>query len=295
MRKLILALIVLLLATLACELPTIPALDAAEIPGTDGTAALETKIAQNLEALMALSATPDIPPTEPPTETPIPLPTDTPQLLPGAPSDCIPNNELQAGRAVEVIDGDTIKVVLDQDGEIYTVRYIGMDAPENTDEIEYYGAEATAKNTELVNGKSVTLIKDVSKKDQDDRLLRYVLVGTVFVNYELIAQGYANSASLPPDEACLATFEIAEQNASAAKLGFWGVLRTVTAQPTGNASDPSDTEVCPCSGNEFDCADFDTHAAAQACYDYCVAQGHGDIHMLDSDDNTLVCEKMIEE
>ena len=56
-----------------------------------------------------------------------------------------------------VIDGDTIEI---RGGD--RVRYIGIDTPEIG---EPYYSEATAKNKELVNGKEVRLVKDVSEKE----------------------------------------------------------------------------------------------------------------------------------
>jgi endonuclease YncB( thermonuclease family) len=93
-----------------------------------------------------------------------------------------------------VIDGDTIDVNIN--GVVQRVRYIGIDTPEYTSTKEYYGAEATAKNRSLVEGRTVTLVKDVSETDRYDRLLRYVLVGNVFVNYELVRLGFATAGNL---------------------------------------------------------------------------------------------------
>ncbi len=64
-----------------------------------------------------------------------------------------------------------------------------MDTPE-TDE-RFYG-QATLANAALVEGKTVTLLRDVSETDRYGRLLPLtVFVRDVFVNYELIRQGYA--------------------------------------------------------------------------------------------------------
>ncbi|MCX6696938.1 MAG: MBL fold metallo-hydrolase [Methanoregula sp.] len=49
------------------------------------------------------------------------------------------------------------------------------------------------------------------------------------------------------------------------------------------------TAVCDCLFNRYNCADFSTQAAAQACYNYCIAQGNGDIHGLDNDKNGQAC------
>ena len=48
--------------------------------------------------------------------------------------------------------------------------------------------------------------------------------------------------------------------------------------------------ICDCSDDLYNCPDFATQAAAQACYNYCVSQGHGDVHRLDRDKDGIVCE-----
>jgi micrococcal nuclease len=136
---------------------------------------------------------------------------------------CIPTGTWRkSGMVTKVVDGDTIKV--DLDGTIYTVRYIGMDTPEtvkpNTP-VEYFGKEASAKNSQLVKDQTVSLVRDVSETDQYGRLLAYVLVGDIFVNYELAIQGYATSATFPPDVACSKTFQAAERDARENNRGLW--------------------------------------------------------------------------
>jgi len=121
--------------------------------------------------------------------------------------------------------GDTIEVEID--GQPFRVRYIGMDTPENTSQVEYFGQEATQRNVELVEGKVVTLVKDVSETDQFDRLLRYVLEGDTFVNYALVVEGYATAATYPPDVACSETFLGAEREARDGCKGFWCPTPTV--------------------------------------------------------------------
>jgi micrococcal nuclease len=200
------------------------------------TAVFQTALAMNLETQAASIPTPEPTLTSLPTatDTRVPLPTATDAVIPVTGASCIPDNPPQTGKVVDIVDGDTIKVLLDQDGKTYSVRYIGMDTPENTSQVEYFGSEAAAKNAELVYGKNVTLIKDVSETDHYNRLLRYVIADDVFVNYELVAQGYANTASYPPDVACIPTFQAAERQALASELGFWGASPTSTPyiQPT---------------------------------------------------------------
>jgi hypothetical protein len=59
------------------------------------------------------------------------------------------------------------------------------------------------------------------------------------------------------------------------------------AQPT-----PAPAPVCDCSGDLYNCSSFSTHRAAQACFDYCVGQGRGDIHRLDRNNDGIVCESL---
>jgi micrococcal nuclease len=123
-----------------------------------------------------------------------------------------------------VVDGDTIEVSIA--GETYTVRYIGIDTPELDDSRPEYRAlaeEATQANQDLVEGKIVSLAKDVSETDQYGRLLRYVFVGYNFVNAELVSDGYAWAKSYPPDTKYDALFYDLESEAESEGLGVWSL------------------------------------------------------------------------
>lgn len=133
----------------------------------------------------------------------------------------------QSGAVTYVIDGDTIDVNLN--GQTQRVRYIGMNTPER-DEPCY--EEAKAANALFVQGKTVTLVKDVSETDVYGRLLRYVYVGSLFVNQALVEQGYAEAVSYPPDTANYTFFLRLEGDARAANRG---------CHPTGIFNDGSDT------------------------------------------------------
>jgi micrococcal nuclease len=114
---------------------------------------------------------------------------------------------------VRVIDGDTIII----DGGDH-VRYIGIDSPE-TD--EFYYAQASQLNADLVAGKRVRLESDVTDKDKYGRLLRYVYVGDIFVNAEMVKQGCAWSIAYPPDVKYQVYLEAMEKEARELKRGFW--------------------------------------------------------------------------
>lgn len=145
-----------------------------------------------------------------------PGPTPTPEVTPG------PGQEI--AKVVEVVDGDTIKV--EMNGQIYTVRYIGIDTPElhhPSKPVEYFAKEAYEANKRLVEGKTVILEKDVSDTDRYGRLLRYVYVGDIFVNAYLVEQGYARAATFPPDVKYAELFRRLEREAREAGRGLWEV------------------------------------------------------------------------
>jgi micrococcal nuclease len=209
----------------------------------------------SLASTIPLILTETPPPTFTPTNTPLPTPTptadctptpiqtippavtnsptvsSTPNLLEGA--GCIPESTShQHGKVTRVIDGDTIEVEL-EDGLIYRVRYIGIDTPGRD---EPWFTEANQANSEFVEGKTVLLVKDVSEVDQYERLLRYVLVDDVFVNYELLRRGLADAVTYPPDVACSGIFLETARSAREAGIGIWGPV----PQPYPNELPPSE-------------------------------------------------------
>jgi len=121
--------------------------------------------------------------------------------------------QMEQALVVRVIDGDTIEL---QDGS--RVRYLGIDTPETG---EPYYSEATARNKELVEGKVVNLQKGKRDRDEYDRLLRYVYVDGVFVNAELVAQGYAMAYIFDPDERYSQVLVQLEQYAKLRNIGVW--------------------------------------------------------------------------
>jgi len=131
------------------------------------------------------------------------LPTSTPDELTRLSSlySCIAGKtQLEHAYVLKVIDGDSILV--EMDGRQVEVRYVGIDAPE-FDAASWIAAERSADvNRSLVLYKQITMVRDVSETDRYDRLLRYVFVGDIFVNYELVKQGVAEAKAYRPDIAC---------------------------------------------------------------------------------------------
>lgn len=131
----------------------------------------------------------------------------------------------------EVVDGDT--VVLENGA---TVRYIGIDTPEThhpTKQRQCYGEEAAAFNKKMVEGKMVTLQRDVSERDKYGRFLAYVyLEDDTFVEKELVQNGYAFAYKYYPDVAKSADLKAAQASAKSLGVGLWSAC-TVSKLSSG--------------------------------------------------------------
>lgn len=128
-------------------------------------------------------------------------------------------------RVVRVVDGDTIEV--DVDGRDERVRLIGIDTPESVkpeSPVECFGPEAS-KYTEslLPEGTAIRLERDVEARDPFDRLLAYVyrVDDGLFVNLEIVRQGYAQPLTIPPNVAHADDFVDAARSAEADDVGLW--------------------------------------------------------------------------
>jgi endonuclease YncB( thermonuclease family) len=139
---------------------------------------------------------------------------------------CIPFNRLaRRVHVVDVIDAVTIEV--DDNGETYRVSYIGAALPENSQDPAVWSA-AQEYNRKLVEGQTLLLVQDRTDQDAVTYRPRYVLAGSVFVNLEMIASGYAIAAARPPDLSCQSLFQEAQQRASAAQVGLFAPTPTPT-------------------------------------------------------------------
>src|SRR5690606_35315091 len=126
---------------------------------------------------------------------------------------------------VRVIDGDTI--VIDKDGMDETVRFIGIDTPETVHPsklVQCFGQEASRVTKEWLEGRSVSLEIDPVEGERDKyrRLLGYVYRDDgLFVNLELIRQGYAYEYTYNLPYRYQAEFHNAEIEARAEEAGLW--------------------------------------------------------------------------
>jgi len=191
----------------------------------------------------------------------------------------------------KVIDGDTVSVTIE--GVNRTVRLIGVDSPEVTGPYtaaQCYGNESSAMVKERLTGKKVRLASDTASGDTDkyNRLLRYVYLedGTLF-NQWLIEEGYAKEYTYN-DVAYgfQKSFKTAEAAAKTAKKGLWGVEVCALSENFFAQSD------YVCTANTYNCSDFKTQAQAEAAYAFCMNATGADVHLLDSDEDGMVCESL---
>ena len=119
-----------------------------------------------------------------------------------------------------VADGDTI--ILD-DGR--HLRYIGMDTPEvahENQDAEPMGNEARTINRRLVQGWRLRLEFDREKKDRHGRQLAYVYRNDgLFINAELLRQGYAHFLYSFPNIGKAPILLAAQRQAMEAGRGIW--------------------------------------------------------------------------
>lgn len=201
----------------------------------------------------------------------------------------INNPDLVFAKVTAVIDGDTIEVDLGQ-GNIKRVRYIGVDTPESVDPrkpIQCFSKEATIKNRDLVENNIVGLEKDVSETDRYGRLLRYVYAGDIFVNQELVIQGYASAVSYPPDIRYQDQFRQNEQQARSENKGLWRSCNTSSSSSNSGESVSNgiikNDGICKyfCAGPDKDCSDFSSHEEAQEFFNCCGFTAQNDPMRLD--------------
>jgi len=137
-----------------------------------------------------------------------------------------PSGPTESATVVRIVDGDTI--VVDRGRGAEKVRYIGMDTPETVkpdSPVEWMGPEASAANAALVEGRRVTLEKDVSETDRFGRLLRDVWIekptGWLMINLELVRTGFAAVSTYPPDVKYVDLLLAAQRQAREAGVGLW--------------------------------------------------------------------------
>lgn len=128
------------------------------------------------------------------------------------------------------IDGDTAK--FDVEGEIVTVRFIGINAPEiahDGNEAEAYGDEASNFTTsKLQNAKKIELEFDekAGKTDKYDRTLAWVWIDGELLQDLLIKEGLSTTKYLKDNYKYASQLKISEIDAKTQKIGIWSGEQT---------------------------------------------------------------------
>lgn len=119
----------------------------------------------------------------------------------------------------KIVDGDTLDI--NRDGETVRVRLLNIDTPEQG---ECLYQEATDRLTELAPpGTHVRLEHDQEREDRYGRELAAVFAGDMFVNEQLVAEGFARAVTYEPNHAYTTRMEAAQARARATHLGIHAV------------------------------------------------------------------------
>ena len=127
----------------------------------------------------------------------------------------------QLGLVKKIYDGDTILL---SNGE--KVRYLYIDTPEihhpykPTSQLGY---TALKKNAQLLSSKKVVISFDLARRDRYGRLLARVWNNCVYVNAELVKEGYARIMIIPPNQADKDLFINLQRQAQSYKRGIWAL------------------------------------------------------------------------
>ena len=123
------------------------------------------------------------------------------------------------------VDGDTARFVID--GEVKTVRFLAINAPEiahGGSEAEAYGDEASKYTCDaLNNAKSIKLQYDPKSDitDKYDRVLAWVFIDNELLQEKLIRNGLAQVKYVYDDYLYVSDLQALEIKAQEEKIGMW--------------------------------------------------------------------------
>lgn len=124
----------------------------------------------------------------------------------------------EVAKATNIVDGDTLEVAI-EGGGVDKVRLIGIDAPE---EGECGYGQAKHPLVLRLGGATFTMTADVSERDEQGRLLRYLwLADGTFVNEWMVRSGFAIAHDYPPDSAYADRLAAAQAVAELEQVGMW--------------------------------------------------------------------------
>lgn len=164
-----------------------------------------------------------------------------------------------------VIDGDTIEV--SRKGRVFPVRLIGIDTPETvhpSEPVECFGKEASAFITGRLTGERIKLEYDVERMDHYDRRLGYIWLEGHLFNRTIVAKGYAQAYTYPPNVKYTEHFLAAQRKARSDNRGLWsgcpsgGKAQAFAGKSaTKKGCDPNYSGACvPPYPPDIDCSDM---------------------------------------
>ncbi|HEU4900310.1 MAG TPA: thermonuclease family protein [Actinomycetota bacterium] len=140
---------------------------------------------------------------------------------PSAPKDAVP------AKVQRVSDGDTFVATVK--GRRERIRVIGVDTPESVSPNqpdEPYGEEASDFAKHYLDGETVRLAGDAEPRDRYGRMLAYVwLEDGTFWNALLVAEGYAQQLTVPPNVTYERLFRRLVSEARREDRGLWAQER----------------------------------------------------------------------
>jgi micrococcal nuclease len=124
-----------------------------------------------------------------------------------------------AAEVTKHTDGDTLWL-----SGIGKVRLIGVDTPEVYGGVECFGREASAFVERMLPlGSRVRYRLGIEERDRYGRALAYIWLGDGrLLNRLLVARGYAQPLTIPPNVEYADVFVRASARARAAGRGLWG-------------------------------------------------------------------------
>ena len=129
-------------------------------------------------------------------------------------------------QVVDVVDGDTIKIY--RDGCTETVRLIGIDSPEMSeeeDEVECFAEESRGKLVDMIldHGVYVKFDETQNKQDRFGRQLMYVWRADdeIFINAFMVRNGYAIEYTYDDPYEYHPNFKVSQSKAIEEGLGLW--------------------------------------------------------------------------
>ncbi|MBE0418065.1 MAG: thermonuclease family protein [Coriobacteriia bacterium] len=164
-----------------------------------------------------------------------------------------PKTSFSKVTVTRVVDGDTVEVTY-EDGKVEKVRFIGVDCPESTNEVEPYGQEASAYTKRELDGKTVYLETDAELRDKYGRLLAYVWleepsstepgereIRQHLFNAQLLLAGYAQLMTIPPNVKYVETYKVFQEEARNEQAGLWAPEPEPEPEPEPKPKPPSDS------------------------------------------------------